>query len=547
MGDQSKVRYLKTDRGQYFYQRRVPQRYQRTLGLTFWRRPCGDVDYAKAVQLVVTWAEEHDELLLQLKNPDTLKKEHNKATRRVKEDMLQQYDDLGLPRFYEMTELRPGKKQYYSRQSLPRPWQATAKMMKEADASRAGTPPIDNAIRMVRDRVKRFHEGTLPTTVMRLPDYAPITAFLADEIKPSVRHAIKIQITEPIEPLNDLDYLDWLREAYDVGYSAETEPPSAPDDRDECDFIKRKLERKISELSLDPNTISDVLRRYCDFNSIRPGTRSKYRRDVSRLIQNIGNVPINHVRTQDLRDLRDQLMGQMKPASLHAVFTPIIGILSFAFDEDLTDTNPMAGVKLPKDKRPIEERKWKPFEPAEVGRILSAAETLWGHEAKGLSKDRREAILMVVRALTFTGMRPIEVIRLTFADLNDRLIRVVGSKTESSTRVLPLHPELAEFPDWVADGGLDTFKTIKTDRVGSVRHNFGRLIRKGLDEPITDLQKALYSLRSTFSNAMRRAGADLQVRRAILGHKEAGAIRHYDDGPEFDVKRKWVLATDPRK
>ena len=54
-----------------------------------------------------------------------------------------------------------------------------------------------------------------------------------------------------------------------------------------------------------------------------------------------------------------------------------------------------------------------------------------------------------------------------------------------------------------------------------------------MDDPIKDPQKALYSLRSTFVNAMRRAGADIQLQRAILGHKEAGAIRHYDDGPEF--------------
>jgi site-specific recombinase XerD len=80
-----------------------------------------------------------------------------------------------------------------------------------------------------------------------------------------------------------------------------------------------------------------------------------------------------------------------------------------------------------------------------------------------------------------------------------------------------------------------------------VRHNFGRLLRDKMKGPIKDPQKALYSLRSTFVNAMRRAGADIQVQRAILGHKEAGAIRHYSDGPEFEVKRKWVEATDPRR
>tara|TARA_R110002074_G_scaffold360428_2_gene533158 strand:- start:1250 stop:1396 length:147 start_codon:yes stop_codon:yes gene_type:complete len=46
---------------------------------------------------------------------------------------------------------------------------------------------------------------------------------------------------------------------------------------------------------------------------------------------------------------------------------------------------------------------------------------------------------------------------------------------------------------------------------------------------------------------MRRAGADIQMRRAILGHKEAGAIRHYDDGPEFREKLEIIAKTDPRK
>jgi len=43
------------------------------------------------------------------------------------------------------------------------------------------------------------------------------------------------------------------------------------------------------------------------------------------------------------------------------------------------------------------------------------------------------------------------------------------------------------------------------------------------------------------------AGTDILVRHAILGHKDDGAIRHYDDGPEISVKRKWVDVTDPRR
>lgn len=67
-----------------------------------------------------------------------------------------------------------------------------------------------------------------------------------------------------------------------------------------------------------------------------------------------------------------------------------------------------------------------------------------------------------------------------------------------------------------------------------------------IEPPVKDPKKVLYSLRSTFSNAMRRAQAPLDVRRQILGHVQSGAIRHYDDGPEFEVVYQWVNKTDPR-
>ena len=106
LGSRETVRYLKVDRGRYFYQRRVPKHLQRPLGLTFWRRPCGDVDYSKAVQLVVTWAEEHDALIEQLRDPAELSIEANKATQRIKSERRDAFSDLGLPRFYEMSEQR---------------------------------------------------------------------------------------------------------------------------------------------------------------------------------------------------------------------------------------------------------------------------------------------------------------------------------------------------------------------------------------------------------------------------------------------------------
>ncbi|MEJ8560138.1 tyrosine-type recombinase/integrase [Yoonia sp. GPGPB17] len=540
MSGEKKVKYLKIDRGRYYYQRRVPDQFRELLGISKWQMPCGDVSYAKAVQLVVNWAEEHDDLLAKLKTPegyDSVEAEVLRSKDMAYQILVEQTG--GSPVYLVGDEL-------VSHDDLSKPWMKALEEVAKLDEYHSQPKAPEHEVLQLRAQIDRAKHGGPKLGRIKLTPYPEF-------IELAKAHASDVGLVEfeftpqSPRPMSDERYLDELQRVFQRYFGTNPSAPSDPDDRDEYIFAKHRIERKISSVLPDKNSISAVLEKYCKFNSIRIGTRSKYVREVARLIAITGDVPLAHVRTEDLKQLRDDLIGTIQAASIQAVFTPIKGIFAFAFDEDIIPVNPMLGVKLPKDKRPIEERKWKPFDPLEFTRIMKAADDLWSSPVQGLSDPRRDAIHMVVRVLAFSGMRPIEVIRLRPDDVTDDWISITGSKTESSTRVVPLHPEISDFPNWIASGGLDTFQSIKTDQVGSVRHNFGRLLRDKMQNPITDPQKALYSFRSTFASAMRRAGADIQVQRAILGHKEAGAIRHYYDGPEFDVKRKWVLATDPRR
>lgn len=540
MPSEKKVRYLKIDRGRYYYQRRVPDQFRELLGISKWQMPCGDVSYAKAVQLIVNWAEEHDDLLAKLKTPegyDAIEAEVLRSDDMVHQAVVERLG--GTPVYLVDDELVPYE-------DLPKPWMQALEEVAKLDEYHSQPKAPEHEVLQLRAKIDRAKRGGPKLGRIKLtpyPEFIELAKAYASDAG-----LVEFEFTpQPPRPMSDERYLDELQSILQRYFGTNPSPPSVPDDRDEYIFAKHRIERKISSVIPDKNSITAVLEKYCKFNSIRTGTRSKYRREVARLVAITGDVPLAHVRTEDLKQLRDELIGTIQVASIQAIFTPIKGIFAFAFDEDIIPVNPMLGVKIPKDKRPIEERKWKPFTPSEVNRVLNAADALWSTSVAGLTDARREAIHMVVRVLAFSGMRPVEVIRLRPDDVTDDWIRITGSKTESSTRVIPLHPEIHDFPSWVASGGLNTFQSIKTDQVGSVRHNFGRLLRDKMQDPITDPQKALYSLRSTFVNAMRRAGADIQVQRAILGHKEAGAIRHYDDGPEFAVKKKWVEATDPRK
>ena len=540
MTAEKKVKYLKLDRGRYYYQRRVPDQFQELLGISKWQMPCGNVNYAKAVQLVVNWAEEHDDLIAKLRTRE--------GYNAIEASILRDEDKV----FAEIDATQEGAPLYSEGdvllrlEQLEKPWMVALQQVADLDSYHGQAKAPEHELMQLKARISRAEaqgEKLGKITLVPYPEFIELAEDCA-----SLRHLVEFDFTPaPPRSMSDERYFDLLTQVYNQFFGKDTKPPTDPDDRDEYTFAKRRIERKISSVTPDPNSITAVLEKYCGFNSIRSATRSKYRREIARLVAVTGDVPLAHVRTEDLKKLRDDLIGTVQAASIHAVFTPIKGIFAFAFDEDIIPENPMIGIKLPKDKRPIEERKWKPFTPKEATRILRAADELWSEPVQGLSNIRREAIHLVVRVLALSGMRPVEVIRLQPDDVSDAWIRITGSKTESSTRFVPLHPEIADFPEWVASGGLDTFQSIKTDQVGAVRHNFGRLLRVRMQKPIEDPQKALYSFRSTFVNAMRRAGADIQVQRAILGHKEAGAIRHYYDGPEFEVKRKWVFATDPRR
>lgn len=547
MTEGKKVRYLKIDRGRYFYQRRIPLALRDCFpDEDTWRRPCGDVAYPKAVQLVVTWAEEHDRLIAQLKDPAV--REAFIANERRKVAAFEKAWDAehGGQQIFLLPPEIVGNTIKEARETQPN-WLWAKANLREIEIERVGNAPTDSERAQLIAILTSWREGTRKPADLQLPPYRDFFEIMQSRQFSEFTKFVKLDAPLP-EPLTKYEYADRLQDVYEAAFGANSPPPPTnTDDRDEHFFIKTKIERKISETKPDPNTISRTLEKYIEFNQIRQLTARKYRRDTARLIALFGDIPVTHLTPQHLKQLRESLAGSMQPASLHAVFTPIKSLLRHALNEGIVEINPMSAVALPKDKRPIEERKWKKFDPEELDRIDEALTHMWDNEVQGLTPDRRRAFVMVVRTLMFTGMRPIEVLRLQPGDVSERAIRITGSKTESSTRVIPMHPEINGFCAWVNGGGLKTYQSIGTDPVGAIRHNFTRLIRNSLNPKIIDEQKTLYSLRSSFVNAMRRAGADIQMQRAILGHKESGAIRHYDDGPEFEEKFEAVAMTDPRK
>jgi integrase len=72
-----------------------------------------------------------------------------------------------------------------------------------------------------------------------------------------------------------------------------------------------------------------------------------------------------------------------------------------------------------------------------------------------MDDERRIAIRHIVRALAFTTARPVELMSLKREDVTSSAIHIRRTKTKSSWRYIPVHPEIADFPAFVQMGGIE--------------------------------------------------------------------------------------------
>ncbi|PRY24952.1 site-specific recombinase XerD [Aliiruegeria haliotis] len=543
---QQKIRYLTpgNDRN-FYYQRKVPKALVPVLKMSRWYIPLGD-DFETAKDRITDLKREHNAMIAAAKaDPDYATKIRReaegtqRAKRAKKAEPLQEF----------MTQVESGIIDCYA---------ARAELAFQQALAEERGPEWKHTTGFLAD-LKSLREPWVEMTT-HSPRETPVSEQEAeaaldkhdDLIPRDVRQrwrSIMVGSTANhrltrIEPISDSEYCDRLQEHLDTFFTPNN-APTDEEERMEWDLFKMRIERLIAANAQDPDRLSAVFERFLRFNAIR--TEDKYRRSFRQFTDEVGDIPISHVTTKMLREYRDQMFNRgVKLASVKAAFSPIKSLFRYACDEEIVDLDPTSAVTFPREKRGISEVKHLPFSPDEMVRILDTIDDRWMHNVRYLSKDRAAALRQAVRAMAFTACRSKEILTLEPGDVTDTAIHIRVSKTESSTRYIPVHPEISDFPAFVRSGGLKCLQTAEKDPVSPVRHNFIRIIRKIMDPPILEPRKSLYSFRATFQDALRRAGAPEDVRKAVLGHSTPGAMSHYDSGPEFDDLTKWVHAADPR-
>jgi integrase len=274
--------------------------------------------------------------------------------------------------------------------------------------------------------------------------------------------------------------------------------------------------------------LEDWLRLYKN-GKLKPNTLIVYNRLIDIAIrQQIGEIDLKDITPIKLQEFFNGLANEYAPATLQKVKNILKPAFQKAVDNNMLKKNPMAGVELPKQVKPLIHA----LSENEITRLCEAA------------KEYRlySAIVLVLQ----TGLRIGELLALTWKDfkpskrmlyINKTLIQVKdeqgstikqiqhSTKTDSSNRTIPLNAgAMSILSDHMLDAGemLTSEKLIFSTKSGNPYDygNFNRTLasicKKAGIQRIT-----AHSLRHTFATQLHEKGANIKALSEILGHKKA--------------------------
>ena len=248
-----------------------------------------------------------------------------------------------------------------------------------------------------------------------------------------------------------------------------------------------------------------------------PLTLSAYRSDGRLFLQALADREVPPTLTAITKPVARQYVvwlreRGLKPASVARRIHSLRSFWNYLGDTDLTDTNPLRRLSLPKQPRRLPVY----LSEEECRRLLAAA----GQQRSPFLACRDRAILCF---MLLTGARRSEVLSLTWDDLDlgQGLVRFVAAKGDK-TRAVPLAADAGEaLSKWRTQRPVCQHRYVFTTQWGArlgkrgLRSALQRaLAGAGIDRP----QVTLHKLRHSFACLLLTNGADLHCLQQMLGH-----------------------------
>lgn len=236
------------------------------------------------------------------------------------------------------------------------------------------------------------------------------------------------------------------------------------------------------------------------------------------------NYLINDIKPLILEDWQNKLLLNYKASSVTKYRSILYSILEKAFINDVIKFNPMSKVKSPltikskfKKLNDVEDEEIYPFNKDEIINILNSA---------------TGNLYYFIVIMLYTGMRPGEIISLTWNDIDFDKKRIavdkttvngkVGNvKTQSSVRYVDIIPILEyELKNLYKDSPNNEYLLLSSHNKPFYSHD---IIAKRFKELLLNIsikERKLYNLRHTFASTMITQGQNILWVSRMLGHKD---------------------------
>lgn len=295
-------------------------------------------------------------------------------------------------------------------------------------------------------------------------------------------------------------------------------------------YLGKNPDEKIRKLVAADNvktsklTISDVSTQYLAW--IEP-TQSRdsidgKRRAYRRLVNDLGDIPIQDLTLEKLEEYRNQLLKKVKKSTVRTTFIKFSALLQFCADRKILPDNPcrkMRKLKVPDDAQP------DVLTEEEVLTLLDLCST------KPKTTQVQERDRMIFLLMLHCGLRRIEVSNLRWSDVDfKRQILVVRNGKGGKDRLVALNDTIH---DALRDHDRLSEEFVVTTRDGGQlsRTMMSRITAKYLDDLDHHYRGkkrlSLHALRATFATRLCENGVSTRVVQGLLGHSDPRVTMRY--------------------
>lgn len=222
--------------------------------------------------------------------------------------------------------------------------------------------------------------------------------------------------------------------------------------------------------------------------------------------------------------------------SINRKLSTLRSYFKFLLRKKLTDTDPMIGIKGPKNKKVLPSF----VRESDMDRLLDDED--FGDDFKG----RRDH--MIVEMFYSTGMRLSELIGLEDVDLDFGAMTVKVRGKRDKERIIPITAGLRRsLEDYISlrdSIGLPVVEAlfIRENGCRLKRGDVVTIVKRSLSKVVTIKKRSPHVLRHTFATSMLNHGADLGVIKEILGHESLATTEIYTHTTFEELKRVYKQA-----